>query len=538
MENVRPLGRVAFAGLLFLSTLAGCKKDSEPARWDVHVLGPLLTTRFTIADIIPDSVQSIGADGAITLIYSEELFAVDLDTVLEIPDTSFRYPYAFPLIGNDAFNLPAGFPVISENNLIRFNLPDLELSRLEVKSGALELRMRNKIASRVLGQFTLPAAQFPDGNNVLSTGVEAGTPASPSFSLVTRDLAGARFDMRGPLFNDVNTVATSVSAQLDPEGSGASVTNQDSVVVEASYHDLVPYYAKGYFGMRSIASGSHTNRFALFENFVAGVLDLDRVTLRVNVENGIGMDLRIRLNELQAVNTRTGTSVDLQHIILQGPINLNRALDTGNGFQATHYTNVLDNDDSNVDAFLENLPDELRYDLDLELNPLGDISNGNDFVYHDSRLKADLELEVPLNVIATDLVLENIVRPDLPGNAEEQLLGAGTLKLFSTNGFPFDAQVVLDIVDIERNVLSHVPTVGVITSGILGSNGLVQSSTRSEISADLTEEQVALLYGDGRFRVRIVFNTADQTQHLRLLDRYALDMQFTFGARYFVNGNE
>ncbi|MBL7950976.1 MAG: hypothetical protein JNM62_04595 [Flavobacteriales bacterium] len=538
MEYARPTSRVALFGLLFLSTLFGCKKEDDPASWDVDVLAPLLTTRFTLADIVPDSVQSIGPDGEITLVYSEQLFAVDLDTVLEIPDTNFRYPYAFPLPGNDAFTLPAGFPVISQNNLIRFNLPDLELSRLVVKEGLLELRMRNKIASRVLGRFTLPSATFPDGNNELSTSVEAGTPANPSFSSVVRDLAGADFDLRGQAFNDVNTLTTAVAAQLDPAGSGASVTNQDSVIVEATYRDLVPYYAKGYFGSRTIAFGSGTNRFGLFDNFVGGTLDLDRVTLRVNVENGVGMDVRVRLNELRALNTRTGVSVDLQHSILQGPINLNRAIDLGNGSQASHYTNELDNDDSNVDAFLENLPNELRYDLELELNPLGNISNGNDFVYHDSRLKADLELEVPLNVIATDLVLENILKPDLPGNGSDQVLGASTINLFATNGFPFEARVELDIVDRERELLSHVPTTGLITSGVLGSNRLVQSSVRSRIVAELTEDQMDLLYGEGRFRIRIVFNTTDQTQHLRLLDRYALDMQFTVGARYFVNGDE
>lgn len=538
MVNVHPRSPVAYWGLMFLSTLAGCRKDAGPARWDVDVLVPLLTTRFTIADIIPDSSQSIAQDGMITLVYSEELFAVDLDTVLSIPDTTFRYPYAFPLPGNDALSLPAGFPVISQNNIIRFNLPDLALSRLDVHSGTLELRMRNKIASRVTGRFTLPSTQFSNGGNELTGTVEAGSPTAPSFSTNWRDLAGARFDLRGPGLNQVNTLSTSVSANLDPDGSGASVTNQDSVVVEVSYRDVVPAYAKGYFGTRSISSGPRTTPFALFEPFIGGTIDLDQVTLRMKVENGIGMDLRIRLNDLRAVNTRNGTVVDLQHTIVQGPINLNRALDLGNGFQPTQYENILDNSNSNVDEFLESMPDEFHYDLVMDLNPLGNISNGNDFAYHDSRLRSHLELEVPLNMIATDLTLENIVRPDLPGSADDRALGAATLKLFAENGFPFDAQVTLDIVDLERDVLSHVPTTGIIAPGILGANDLVQASSRSEIRADLSEEQVALLYDQGRFRIRLIFNTADQTRHLRLLDHYAVDMQITIAARYFVNGHE
>ena len=527
--------RVAFGTLVILSTLSACRKEDGPARWDVDIAAPLFETRFILADILPDSVQAVDAQGGITLVYTEELFAVDLDTVFELPDTVYRYPYAFPLPGNDSFNLPAGFPVISQNNLIRFNIPDVSLIRLDARSGSLVVRMRNKIASRVTGAFTLPGAGFADGNNTISSSVEAGTPADPRTSTTVKDLAGARFDLRGPALNDVNTLSTSVSAQLDPNGSGATVTNQDSVVIETFYEDLVPAYVKGSFGQRSLNYAS-TNPLALFQNFVSGGLDLDRVRLQVRVENGIGMDLRLRLNALQAVNTRTNVTVDMAHAILQGPINLNRALDLGNGFQTTHYVNELDNDDSNVDAFLENLPDQLRYDLDMELNPLGDISNGNDFAYHDSRLRAELELEVPLDVIANDLVLENIVRPDLPGNEDDPLMGATTVHLFAENGFPFDAQVVLDIVDIERELLSSVPVPGRIDPGTLGTDGLVATRTASELIAELTEEQVQLLYGPGRFRIRIIFNTPEGAGHVRLLDRYALDMRFTVEARYYVNG--
>ncbi|MGV3638686.1 MAG: hypothetical protein ACO1NQ_13680, partial [Flavobacteriales bacterium] len=152
MEYVRTLRTVAFWGVLFLSTSTGCRKD-DPASWDVDLAAPLLTSRLTLDDLVPDSLQSIAPDGAVTLVYNSELFAVDLDTLLGLPDTSFVYPYAFPLVGNDVFNLPAGFPVISQNNLVRFNLPQVELTRLDLRGGELRIGMRNKIASRVLGEF-------------------------------------------------------------------------------------------------------------------------------------------------------------------------------------------------------------------------------------------------------------------------------------------------------------------------------------------------------------------------------------------------
>lgn len=504
----------------------------------MDVAVPLLTTRFTISDLVPDSLQSVGDDGSVTLVYTSELFAVDLDTLLSLPDTNFVYPYAFPLVGNDQFNLPAGFPVISENNLVRFAIPEVQLTRLDLREGSLRIDMRNKIASRVLGDFSIPSATFPDGINTLSVAVGPGTPASPSYANVVRDMAGCRFDLRGPTFNDVNTVATNVAAELDPNGSGATVTNQDSVVVEASYSGLVTNYAKGYFGNRSFSLPEEGSRLGLFDAFVGGSLDLDRVSLKLKVENGVGMDLQIRINAFQAVNSRTGVTVDLTHAILQGPVNINRAIDLGGGFIPSYYQNELDNSDSNVDEFVENMPDEVRYDVEVRVNPLGDVSNGNDFLYHESRLGADLELEVPLSVIATDLVLENIAKPDLPGDAENQAIERGTLHLFAANGFPFSAAVLIDIVDLERNVLSTVPVEGAITAGIMGPQGVVQTSTQSSLHAPLTADQVDLLYGPGRLRTRVVFNTTDQSDHVRILDRYALDLQFTVDGTYIVNGDD
>lgn len=538
MENVPSPIRVASLGLIFLSTLVGCRKDVEPAQWDVDVLAPILTTRFTLSDIVPDSLQRIGQDGAITLVYSEVLFAVDLDTVLAIPDTSLVYPYAFPLPANDSFDLPAGFPVISENNLIRFEFDDLALRKLVLREGTLQLNMRNKIASQVFGTFGLTGVTFTDGASTLQASVAPGSVNNPASSTTIKDLANANFDLRGPQFNDVNTIGSNVSAQLDPNGTGATVTNQDSVIVKVAYQGLVPEYAAGYFGTRTIVVGPETNSTDLFSNIVDGTIDLNDVLLRLNIENGIGMDLRVRLHQLRSMNTRTGNVVDLQHAILNGPINLNRALDLGSTFQPSQYQTILDNNNSNVDLFLENLPDQLELALDLEMNPLGDISNGHDFFYYDSRLRASLELEVPLELIASNLTLENIVRPDLPGSTEGHAIRDGELHMFTTNGFPFDAELVLDIIDPDNNVLSDVPVSGTVLSGILGGDGLVQATTTSRSDAVLTAEQVDLLYGTGRIRIRMIFNTADQTQHLRILESYATDLQITAKVNYLVNGDK
>lgn len=536
MENARTQGLVALL-LTVLSTMSGgCRKDAPRPQWDLDILAPLVKTSFTIRDIIPDSDLTTGPGGALTLLFRSDLFVLDLDTLFSAPDTSFAYRYALPSPG--PLNFPAGTTFFGENDVTRFDLQDIALRQLDLREGTLELSLKNMVASTVIGSVDLPGVTFASGGSVMNASVGPGTPANPAYSSASRDLAGSSFDLRGPDFNSVNTLTTSIGAQLDPAGNGATVTDQDSLIAIVTYAGLVPQYAKGYFGSRVVHVGPEQTSLGLFNNVVAGTIDLDQVALRMRLENGFGVDIQVALNFFTAQNTTSGNSVDLSHSIIPGPINLNRALDLGYGFTPSLYENELDETNSNVDLFLENLPDQLSYELDVRLNPLGDISNGNDFLYFESELKAALELEIPLRLIANDLTLQSIATPDLPGSAEGHGLQNGDLMLFATNGFPFDARLELAIIDADGQVLSNVPVVGTITSGILGVNALVQHATDSRLDAHLTPEQVNLLYAGGRLRTRVAFTTVDQTQHLRILDTYKLDLQITTSANYIVNGDE
>jgi hypothetical protein len=535
LKNVAPPLWVASAALV-LMLFGGCRKEAGPSRWDVNALVPLVSTRFTLQNLVADSLLEIGSDGGITLVYASELFTVDLDTLLGAPDTSFIYRYALPTPGPLTF--PAGLQILDLTDDSRFEIDGVALRSISLREGELRINTTNMIASSLLGTFQLTGATFPDGQSTILTSVGPGTPAAPATNLTTRDLAGSRFDLRGPQFNSVNTLYSLISSRLDPNGQGAVVTDQDSILIEVSYTGLVPSYAKGFFGERTVRQEGQDLPLDLFQNIVSGTLDLDQVSLKLSVENGVGIDIQVAINSFQAVNSRTGNTVDLSHAILNGPINLNRAIDLGTAPQPSFYTNVLDNSDSNIDAFLEVLPDRVAYDVELRINPLGDISNGNDFLYYESKLKADLELEVPLDIIANDLTLETLVDPDLPGSEEGHALQSGELMVFGTNGFPFSTRLELAIVNEAGDVLAQLPVSGELSPGVLGPDRTVIQSVDSRTSARITAEQLDLLYQGNKIRVRAAFNTVDQTEHLRILDRYALDLQITARANYLVNGDE
>ncbi len=534
MKNAAMRGLVA--SCLGLLALTACRRDPAGPRWDVDLVGPLVHTTFTIGDIVADSLLQVDADGDITLVYRSELFALKLDTVLQAPDTNFAYPFVMPVSGN----LPAGFTFPTTNDIARFDLDDLELRFLRIRSGMLNVRIRNQVPGVVLGTYALPGAIDPQGNALSQDCVvPAASGSTTAVYSTSTDLSGYRFDLRGPGYDDVNTLATELGYQLDPNGpANVPVDQGDSLTAVVGYNDIVPAYAQGYFGNRLIDIVSTGSALDLFRNITAGSLDLDAVSADLVVTNSIGVDVQVELDHLRALNSRTGTTVDLVHPIVQGPINLNRAVDLGNAPQASVLTRHLDQDNSNIDALLETLPDSILYAGHVRVNPLGDVSNGNDFLYYESRLQAELELRVPLRLIATGLVLQQVATPDLPGTAEGHAIQGGTLHLFATNGFPFSAGFVLEVIDVNDQVTATIPVNGTIASGVLGTNGLVSTAVSSRIDVPVAAAALDRLYAGDRLRISTVFNTADQTQHVQLLDRYRLELQLTVDLNYVVNGDE
>ncbi|MBP8822479.1 MAG: hypothetical protein KBH07_02400 [Flavobacteriales bacterium] len=528
----------AVYGLAFMalaSGLAGCRKDRIPPRWDVDLLAPLVQTSLTIGDLVPDSILFTDPAGNVSILYTSELFSLSLDTVLSAPDTSFQYAYALPFPG--PFLLQPGTTFNTSNEVTQFELEDLQLSKLIVRSGQLDMVITNMMNGPITGDFSLPGATLGGIPFHMQLQATPGTPGAPSTTNASRLLDGYEFDLRGPGFNQVNALATHLSYSIAPGGGAVSISGQDSLLALVAYHDIIPQYATGSFGTHAMEVEPASTNLDLFAN-LSGTLDLDQVNARLKITNGIGVDARANIHYLRSENSTTGQSVDLLSTITTGPVNIDRALDLGHTFQTAQNVFDLNNGNSNIDLFLENLPDGIGYAMDITINPLGDISNGHDFLYYDSRLIAELEVDIPLRLIATDLTLRQAMEVDLPGTEAGHALQSGTLHLFAQNGFPFSAMVELAVSTADGQVLSLLAPGGAVASGNLGPDGFVASSTSSRLDFQVNSEQMSLLHQTGNLLVTARFNTADQLQHVQLLDSYRLDLQLTLEANYLVNGDE
>ncbi len=524
------LGLLAAAGLW-----AGCAREPVGPQWDVDVAVPLVRARLTLADLVPDSLLATDGQGRYVLRHHMRLFSLKLDTLFSAPDTSFVYRYGSPFMVPVQINPGASFPPnVSEAN---FDIEDLELRFLRIRSGGLDFTVENRLQGLIRATFSLPGATVGGQPVSITSLIPAATPQGPSSISSFHDLAGHAFDLRGPAYDQVNTLVTNLNYSVPPEGSTITVGPQDSIVATVRYTDLVPAYAKGYFGTRTLQVEPDTVALDLFDQ-LSGVLDLGSVQAALKVSNGIGVDARVQIGQLRSVNRRTQQTVALSHAITNGPINLDRAIDLGNGPLPGTNTFPITDGNSNIEAFITNLPDAIAYAMDVTISPLGDVSNGNDFFYYESELAADLELDIPLQLAAQGLALSTISAVDLPGTAEHHAIRNGTLHVFANNGFPFSLDVVVDVIDAQDQTVTSFHASAPVAAGTVGTEGTVVAPVRSQVSIPVSAAGMTALHTYGRVRIRAVLNTTNAPELVRITVQDALDLGISVEANYLINGDE
>ncbi|HSH68112.1 MAG TPA: hypothetical protein VLB84_20445, partial [Bacteroidia bacterium] len=261
-----------------------------------------------------------------------------------------------------------------------------------------------------------------------------------------------------------------------------------------------------------------------------GTVKLETAKFDLSLENYIGVDARATLKNLTAINTNTNKSVSLT--TQSSSVNINRAYENASTITPSYAYFPLTTTNSNIKDMMEILPNKMEYELKVNMNPLGNISGSNDFIYTDKLLNGFLEMRVPLSFIASNLTLMSILNFNI-SSGDNRNLNNGILTLYANNGFPFDAS--LELYTLNDN--------GTITGTITGgSNTIIQAPVDSQLKVTgkrltklifpVNEEKMNLLYNTKKVMFKVKFNTSSQPQYIKIYDDYTIDIKLTGNFNY------
>ena len=513
--------------------LFSCRKDFERPNWDVDMLAPLVKTSLNLGHILPDSVLITNPDTSLKIVYEESIFDVGVDSLFKIPDTTISNTYTVSANSSVA----PGNSFYSEAKEYTLNISNgVGLNYAVIESGFIEVEIFSEIQENIIVEYIIPSAIKSGDTLKLTETILAGTSSNPSHFVKQIDISGYELDLTGISKAEINTLVTRAVGTVDPNASAPAQLNfGDQVVFNNKLIDVVPYFVRGYFG-NQVSNYKDTTEIDVLRK-ISGGLDLDEVDLDISFKNGIGVDAQVVLNQFTTQNTSTTNVSNLSHSVIGTPININRSTLT-NSIPEVNYTNYnidVNTGNSNLDNLIEILPNQLIYDVDLTINPNGNISGNNDFVYKNHVLETNLKVEFPLSLIATNLALQDTISFSLPDETETGRINNGTLFLYADNGFPFDANIQLAMYDEFDNFLQNLTVQSQILAAPVDGNLRVTTKKQSVLAIPLSNSDVDNLYNANKLLFTISFTTQPQSQFIKIYDGYEIDLQIVGDFSYNVN---
>ncbi|MBI3502823.1 MAG: hypothetical protein HY063_13610 [Bacteroidetes bacterium] len=527
------LHRKKFYFLLLTSYLllvfSSCRKGTPS--WDADFVLPLINSSLTIDNIIPETLLHTKPDNSLELVYNTKLYSYSTVT---IPDTTVDTVYFSPTI---LVVYPCTQIIPPNPNDNYFDAGSVQLSELIIHSGKLQIALENKTRKMLDVEYLIPKAKDKSGiafDKVITVPAKSGT--TPGKITSVFDLSGYNFDLRGQSGTKYNSMVTETSVKVNCSDAGKdTIFPGDNIKVSSGFIGMVPEYAKGYFGS-SVTTITDSTSFSLFKHIIDGTLKLQDIDIDFNIENNVGVDARLTINNLSSVNSRTKTTVALQHSIINSPINVTRALDNNGTVTASNYTYAITPSNSNILPFVNNMPDELSYKMQLEINPLGNNSGSNDFIYRNKLIKTEMNMTIPLSLIANNLTMADTVNFNLGKEAGN--VNHGNLYLYADNGFPFSAEAQLYLLNDKMQIVdSLISAPNVILAPSLDANYICIGKKKTKLTIPVDENKMALLQSTKKMYLKIKFNTSGQPNYVKIYSFYAMnvklvgDFNYTFGKK-------
>jgi hypothetical protein len=447
--------------LLIAFGLVACKRQ-EPTSWDVDVVLPVAKGRLQLNDLVTDSLLSVDANGVYHLHFSENLTDFSLDTLVQVPDTTIHKKFEVPLNGGP-FTIPANVTLIDQNEDRILEVGNVLLREMVAGSGYMRYSLKSYINGYLDCSYSIPGLSYNGIPTVILAQTSPSTGGVPNVVTGVIDLTNYTFDLSGVSGGDFNKMNTNLLIRTSPTApASAIISAHDSVVVDLEFVEATVAYARGYFGSEAYELNENVE-FGSGLNLPEGSLNLESAAMSLKVQNYVGVDAALQFHSLGGWNAATPQNiVNLDYAPIMQTMNLERAELSFGEVVPTERTFNMNEGNSNLTSFLGNLPTSMALDATVLLNPLGDVSQANDFIFTNRTLEATLDLDVPLKLSTAGIVLRDTFALD---TKQLDQVHFGKLKLKVENTFPVNATVLMHLADSETSDVFEVETTGSIVSG-------------------------------------------------------------------------
>lgn len=520
------------AALLLLCALAlgGCRKPSG-ANWDVDLLIPVANSRLNISNFIADTIFEADQAGLLHFRFNRELLALKLDTLVKLPDTTIKQLFVSPVTLS---LVPAQTLTFFPPSELTFNVTNgIELTVAEIRQGSLTVTFSNSAPEVLDLIYQVPSAV----KNGMPLTISESIPPGQNSLRKSYDLSGYRFSMRGMNGNRYNTIVQTYTVALNKDAQPVTVTSGQGASIEVGYSHIVPQYLEGWFGDEVLSLDPDTASFSFLDNVTTRNFMLSQAKMEFRIMNEFGADFEASLSGIRSINMKSGQSVLLNTDKLSS-IHLDWAKRSGSTVTSTTKTILFDQTNSNITAFISNLPDRIAYQGSVQINPppVGQAVGHTNYAYYDKGIRVLANIDIPMRFTADEISLESNAKVDL-GNVDQlDKVNSGRFVITATNGYPFTAKLQAYMKDEAGVTIDSLFVDGAnyIQHGTLNAQNEVTEPQYSQLFIPIDKQKIDNLRRCRSLRIVSKFLMPQNPPEIKILEGYEFDVKIVAELNYNV----
>ncbi|MES2131270.1 MAG: hypothetical protein V4506_02915 [Bacteroidota bacterium] len=536
--------RILFKVLLpavFLLLAGSCKK--EKTSWDIDAAFPIAQSHLNISNFFGDTIFKADPTGLLHIAFSKDIINFTMDSLVKLPDTTVTIGFTSPFVSQ----LNPGTPIFSNNastdREITFQISNgVELNKAIIKKGFLKVEYFNSYGQPLNFNYEINSANLWGNILHINQTIGGGSVSNPATLTQTYALDDYTINLTGLTNTKVNTLVQTYTISTDASGSADALQVGQGLSVKLSFVKVVPAYVQGYFGQQDLSFGPDSSLVGLLENFKPSNFALTQSAINFRIINEFGIELSSSINALRSIKTNPANVVTLNAGNLLQSININRAGKTNNASNPVFpWVKQIDinSSNSNLNSFLENLPNYLGYSINAKLNPLGNVSAGNDFAYYGHGLKVIADVDIPFALSADYFNLINYAKMDITQISQLNNVNSCDIILKARNNYPFTVKIQGYMLNDQMQTVDSLFnwTNNTIQSAVTNNLNTVLNYTDTKLVSTFDREKVQHLIQCKQIKFVTYLYLPNQPTPIKVTDSSYLDLVLSANVDYNVKTN-
>jgi len=510
-------------------------KLSEKADWTPNMIVPVGYGTYSLWYLLNQHEETneqtitLDGEGLLHIKYLEEdIFNYNAADVLNFPSQSpENFSLLLPLVGLPG---PISISTATDEFYVQTGHTGVILSELDLNT-SLQFYFTNPLNADIDLTVSLP------------TGTQGGTMVSQTFRInanaanqsETMDLTNLNLFFKTP-YSTNNALDLEFSGTILDNGGTISGIGDLGIQYQVQNIDFI--LAQGDFGTQTIGIGTgNIDMDVDFWDDIEGEYQFADPKIFLYMDNSVGVPFQINANIVGF--SVDGNAASLNPVPLQPnyPQNLNEV------YSGVSDTVVYDKTNSNIVELMALPPsDRMDYLGSIALNPnVVDIPTSPNILSNNSTINVDIEIDIPLDFTATNLMLRDTI-DDIDIDDAEKILNAAVV-ISAENGYPLDATIhKIYLTDAYYNIIDSVTDNEVIDAAKIfpaghAQEGEVDPSSILEVSHEiqLSQSQIENLNQTENLIVNAYVSTMNNGESVKLKGDYELKFTISVQAQLDFN---